>query len=261
MCIISLHITNCGCVPLWWWALMTELNTLIRDLCLTKLGLFCRLTNNLPQTTYRGETGIFPPLNQGCYSTLRSSNIKMRWHNNQDTILLWPVIMRINPPYHHFPYSLWLRAAATKLEHNLPKSWGVKKTRSITQRILARSGYFQKKQRWTSPGNSDTAEGLLLLVGSASNSAVWVWGHNSMSYREGSGLVSWPYSTWSQNECYNWISNFDFRVTALKLNISWGFISTYSDSLLLTTYILIQLQAYFFMRKIANHQIMSCDYT
>lgn len=141
-----------------WW----QINTLRRY-----LGLCCKLTNNLPQTR---QTRIFPPLNQGCYSTLRSSNIKMQWHNNQDTILLWPVIMRINPPYHHFPYSVWLRGAATKLEHNLPKSWGVKKTRSITQRIHARSGYFQKKQRWTSPGNSHTAEGLLMLV----RSCLWL---------------------------------------------------------------------------------------
>ena len=136
----------------------------------------------------------------------------MQWHNNQSTALLQPVIIRINPPYRHFQQSARLSGAATKLEHNLPEGRGVDKTRSITQRFHARSGYFVMKGRWTSPGNSNTAEGLVIV---AVEPLVMLFGCTDitacMSHRGGDGLVSWPYSMEAQQKCYDWISHFDLR--------------------------------------------------
>lgn len=101
--------------------LLTALNALIRCLCWKEVELCRKADESLPQRMQTGETQIFCPLKQGCMFTLKSSEIKTQWHNNWNTTLLWPVIIRINPPYRHFQQLARLREAATKLEHNLPQ--------------------------------------------------------------------------------------------------------------------------------------------
>lgn len=98
--------------------------------------------DNLPQTMRRGETDIFCSLEQCSTFILRSTYIKTQRPNNQNTNLLKPVDKSSGP----LPKVGASEKSSNKIRHNLPEGRGFDETRSIKQKIRARSGYFQMKR-------------------------------------------------------------------------------------------------------------------